>query len=273
MAVTRILAIGNSFSEDAAYYVHPMAEAAGAQVKIVNLYIGGCSLETHWRNIESGEAAYQYQLNGVNTERYVSVEEALGEEAWDYVVTQQASHDSGWLDTYTPFIGRMQAYIRQKAPSAELLLHETWAYETDSSHGAFMRYNRSQTEMFERLRHAYRKTGTGLRPADDSVRRGDSAAAWDRPVPLCAGRYVPVPGRFPYELSLRAVSVGLRLDGVSAASAAGGQRVCTVHCAGSGRKGGPGCPAGHPGRCGRSTGLSEEPPLPFGRGGSILRGF
>lgn len=142
MAVTRILAIGNSFSEDAAYYVHPMAEAAGAQVKIVNLYIGGCSLETHWRNIESGEAAYQYQLNGVNTERYVSVEEALGEEAWDYVVTQQASHDSGWLDTYTPFIGRMQAYIRQKAPSAELLLHETWAYETDSSHGAFMRYNR-----------------------------------------------------------------------------------------------------------------------------------
>ena len=130
MAVTRILAIGNSFSEDAAYYVHPMAEAAGAQVKIVNLYIGGCSLETHWRNIESGEAAYQYQLNGVNTERYVSVEEALGEEAWDYVVTQQASHDSGWLDTYTPFIGRMQAYIRLKAPSAELLLHETWAYET-----------------------------------------------------------------------------------------------------------------------------------------------
>ncbi|MFR1436556.1 MAG: DUF4886 domain-containing protein [Acutalibacteraceae bacterium] len=175
MAVTRILAIGNSFSEDAAYYVHPMAEAAGAQVKIVNLYIGGCSLETHWRNIESGEAAYQYQLNGVNTERYVSVEEALGEEAWDYVVTQQASHDSGWLDTYTPFIGRMQAYIRQKAPSAELLLHETWAYETDSSHGAFMRYNRSQTEMFERLRHAYRKTAQdcGLRmiPSGEVIQR------------------------------------------------------------------------------------------------------
>ena len=175
MAVTRILAIGNSFSEDAAYYVHPMAEAAGAQVKIVNLYIGGCSLETHWRNIESGEAAYQYQLNGVNTERYVSVEEALGEEAWDYVVTQQASHDSGWLDTYTPFIGRMQAYIRLKAPSAELLLHETWAYETDSSHGAFMRYNRSQTEMFERLRHAYRKTaqdcGLRLIPSGEVIQR------------------------------------------------------------------------------------------------------
>ena len=156
MATIRILAIGNSFSEDAAYYVHPMAAAAGAQVKIVNLYIGGCSMETHWRNMESGEAVYQYQLNGMNTDRYVSVEEALREEAWDYIVTQQASHDSGWLDTYTPFIGKMQAYIRQNAPSAELLLHETWAYEIDSSHEAFMRYNRSQTEMFERLRHAYR---------------------------------------------------------------------------------------------------------------------
>ena len=54
MGTVRILAIGNSFSEDAAYYVHPMAAAAGIDVKIVNLYIGGCSLETHWRNMESG---------------------------------------------------------------------------------------------------------------------------------------------------------------------------------------------------------------------------
>lgn len=175
MGTVRILAIGNSFSEDAAYYVHPMAAEAGIDVKIVNLYIGGCSLETHWRNMESGEAAYQYQLNGVNTDRYVSVEEALREETWDYIVTQQASHDSGWLDTYTPFIGRMQAYIRQKAPAAELLLHETWAYETDSSHGAFMRYNRSQKEMFARLRQAYRKIAAdyGLRliPSGDVIQR------------------------------------------------------------------------------------------------------
>ena len=72
-----ILAIGNSFSEDAARYLHQMAEAAGIETKVVNLYIGGCPLERHWQNIETGEAAYQYQLNGKATERMVSIDEVL----------------------------------------------------------------------------------------------------------------------------------------------------------------------------------------------------
>ena len=63
--------------------------------KVVNLYIGGCPLERHWKNMETGEAAYQYQKNGVLTERHISIEEALQEEEWDFIITQQASHDSG----------------------------------------------------------------------------------------------------------------------------------------------------------------------------------
>ena len=106
-----ILAIGNSFSEDATRYLHQMAEAAGIETKVVNLYIGGCPLERHWRNIETGEAAYQYQLNGKATERQVSIDEVLKEECWDYVITQQASHDSGWMDTYEPFLGLLLEYV------------------------------------------------------------------------------------------------------------------------------------------------------------------
>ena len=45
----KILAIGNSFSEDASAYIHQMAESAGYDVQIVNLYIGGCPLERHCR--------------------------------------------------------------------------------------------------------------------------------------------------------------------------------------------------------------------------------
>ena len=82
-----ILAIGNSFSEDATCYLHQIAEAAGIGTYIVNLYIGGCSLEQHWQNMISGEALYQYQENGAITERYVSIEEVLKERSWDYIVT------------------------------------------------------------------------------------------------------------------------------------------------------------------------------------------
>ena len=106
-----ILAIGNSFSEDATRYLHQMAEAVGIETKVVNLFIGGCPLERHWQNIETKEAAYQYQLNGKATERMISIDEALREEEWDYIVTQQASHDSGWMDTYEPFLGLILEHI------------------------------------------------------------------------------------------------------------------------------------------------------------------
>lgn len=158
-SMKNILAIGNSFSEDAARYLHQMAEAAGIETKVVNLYIGGCPLERHWQNIETGEAAYQYQLNGKATERMVSIDEVLREEKWDYVVTQQASHDSGWMDTYEPFLGLMLDHLKerlkQSSPQAEILLQETWAYEIGSSHANFMRYNRNQEEMYARLKRCY----------------------------------------------------------------------------------------------------------------------
>lgn len=155
MKTYKILAIGNSFSEDATYYLHKITTAAGIDTKVVNLYIGGCPLEHHWQNIESGERAYVYQLNGVITDRYVSIQEALAEEAWDYIVTQQASHDSGWAVTYEPFLGLLLEYIKKQVPGAEILLQETWAYEIDSTHGCFMRYHRNQKEMYEKLRECY----------------------------------------------------------------------------------------------------------------------
>ena len=147
----RILAVGNSFSEDATYYLHQILEIAGVENQVVNLYIGGCSLEKHWRNIEKNAREYQFQFNGTKTDRRVTVKEVLKEAKWDVIVTQQASHDSGWLDTYEPFLGKIVAYFRENAPEARLFLHETWAYEKSSDHESFARYNRDQQEMFDRL--------------------------------------------------------------------------------------------------------------------------
>ena len=47
----RILAIGNSFSQDATAMLQPVLAASGIQAEVVNLYIGGCPLERHWQNI------------------------------------------------------------------------------------------------------------------------------------------------------------------------------------------------------------------------------
>ncbi len=155
MKTLKVLAIGNSFSEDATRYVHQLAKAAGIETKFVNLYIGGCPLERHWKNIETNEAAYVYQLNGIITERRVSIDEALEEEAWDYITTQQASHDSGWMVSYEPFLGLIVEHLKEKVPAAKICLHETWAYEIDSTHVNFMRYNRNQQEMYDKLHACY----------------------------------------------------------------------------------------------------------------------
>ena len=155
MKTTKVLAIGNSFSEDGVKFLAQVAGAVGMDVKVVTLYIGGCPLERHWSNIETGEAAYQYEHNGVITERRTSIEEVLKEEKWDYIVTQQASHDSGWIESYEPFMGLIVEYLRREAPNTKLMLQETWAYEPDSTHANFMRYNRDQKLMYQKLHANY----------------------------------------------------------------------------------------------------------------------
>jgi len=151
----KVLAIGNSFSQDATACLHQTAAAQGIELTAVNLHIGGCSLETHWRNWEQETAAYELQINGQIAPGRFSIQEMLQSGDWDWIVTQQASHDSGWMDTYEPFLGQLVSQLRLNAPNARLLLHETWAYERDSNHGAFPRYHRDQQEMYQRLRRCY----------------------------------------------------------------------------------------------------------------------
>lgn len=173
MKTAHILAIGNSFSRDATAYLHDVCDSMGLSAFVVNLYIGGCSLERHWSNVEKNEHTYEYQENGTATDRYVSIADMLHRRSWDFIVTQQASHDSGWVDTYEPFAGLLFDYLRKEAPGAKLALQQTWAYEPDSTHGAFVRYNRDQQEMYQRSRAAYHavaeKNGVSLIPCGDVI--------------------------------------------------------------------------------------------------------
>ena len=58
----KILAIGNSFSQDAVeQYLYELANAEGIPVIIGNMYIAGCSLERHVKNARSNDSAYAYR--------------------------------------------------------------------------------------------------------------------------------------------------------------------------------------------------------------------
>lgn len=155
MKTIKILTIGNSFSRDATCYLHQFAKASGVETLVWNLYISGCTLEMHWENVEKCNSAYLLEINGYILERKVSIADALVANDWDYISIQQGSASSGWKETYEPFIGLLVSYIREKAPQAKLLMHETWAYDIASTHPYFLRYHRSQQEMFEKLLSCY----------------------------------------------------------------------------------------------------------------------
>ncbi len=154
----KILSIGNSFSQDAQTYLHDLAP----ELYCVNLYIPGCSLELHWHNAVNDKAAYMRQENGAESDEYVSIKTALLEEKWDIVTLQQASHDSGILVSFSPYIEQLSGYVTALAPQARQLIHETWAYEQGSSHEAFGRYENSQAQMYAQVHTAYHECAQRL---------------------------------------------------------------------------------------------------------------
>ena len=58
----KIIAIGNSFSEDAVENnLWELLDAAGIPAIVGNLYIGGCTLERHYNNSVADAPAYRYR--------------------------------------------------------------------------------------------------------------------------------------------------------------------------------------------------------------------
>ena len=150
-----ILAIGNSFSQDATRYLHQIAPADGVKLNIANLYIGGCSLERHYRNMLSAERAYELQYNGQLTGFQVSLQEALLNRAWDVVTLQQASPYSMDPDSYFPYITELYAYVKKCVPKAKILIHQTWAYEDGSDRLYNVAHFDTAAEMFAAVEDAY----------------------------------------------------------------------------------------------------------------------
>ena len=151
----KILAIGNSFSQDATAYLHQLAKSGGTDIKVGNLYIGGCSLERHHKNLRGNLCDYGYEINGHYVGEMLSLQAGLCVDNWDIITMQQASHFSGLPETYYPHITELSAYITKFAPNAKQIIHQTWAYESDSTHGAFPTYDRNQTKMYKMLQTAY----------------------------------------------------------------------------------------------------------------------
>ncbi len=164
----KVLMIGNSFADDTINYAYEIAKSAGIPVQnilIADIYIGGCSLATHWSNAQSNAPAYRFGLekegwfDGSSYQNW-TMEQAIKYADWDFITLQQNSGNSGGAASYS-CLQNLMNYVLDVAtdvennpnanPNVKLVWHQTWAYQQNSTSSAFATYNNDQMTMFNAI--------------------------------------------------------------------------------------------------------------------------
>jgi hypothetical protein len=208
-SIIRILAIGNSFSDDAVeHYLYGLAKAGGYKVIIGNMYIGGCSLETHWKNASENKDAYNYRKIDVNGNKTktpkVSLEAAIADEKWDFISFQQNSGNSGLFQTYQEPLPLLFNYVKERAKNSKVkyIWHQTWAYSQNHKNPKYEEnYQSDQMTMYKGIMEASTRvnqiakfdllipSGTAIQNARTSF-LGDNLTRDGYHLNLYIGRYV-----------------------------------------------------------------------------------
>jgi len=203
----KILAIGNSFSDDSLEYVYQLASGAGIQeIKLGILYIGGCSIDMHVGNAQYNRPAYDFRMNtqGVwNTTSGFRMKDALEGIEWDFIMFQQASGDSGVESSYEK-LGELIDYVEETAAGSPCLVwNMTWAYQPYTPmHPQFIRYDNDQMTMYKAIVDAVKSqvenrkeistiipTGTAIQNARTSF-VGDTLTRDGYHLNFLLGRYI-----------------------------------------------------------------------------------
>ena len=153
----KVLAIGNSFSNDTTHFLEDVAKAEGFETVLVgNLYISGCTLQTHALNADGNLPAYKFYMNYDGEWKTIedcTLEYALKNQDWDIITMQQGSTWSGKPETYEPHLTKLIEYVNENKtnPNARLAWNMTWAYQSDFEKDMFAQYARNQDVMYNAI--------------------------------------------------------------------------------------------------------------------------
>lgn len=190
--VIKVLAIGNSFSQDAVEtYLHELAAAAGVKMIVGNLYIGGAPLVLHIENIRGDKPKYSYRKIGVDGKKVTTpdtkISEALVDEDWDFISLQQVSGFSGIYSSYEESLPELYNYVLEHVNNPKelkVILHQTWAYQGDSDHKNFTKYDENQETMYAAISETSKKVMKlvdfdRIVPAGTAIQNGRSSFIGD----------------------------------------------------------------------------------------------
>ena len=192
-ATIKLLTIGNSFADNATRFLPQIAKSQGSELILFKANLPAADLARHAGPLEIALANPQakdgrpYATTAGTT---ISLIAALEKEKWDFVTLQQWSMMSFDPSTYEPAGGRLVRAVREHAPSAEILVHQTWAYRADDpwfTHAVpaptvVPNSPGSPEEMYRRLKSAYDQFAARydlrLLPVGDAFERARVAPRW-----------------------------------------------------------------------------------------------
>ena len=244
----KVLMIGNSYADDTINYAYEIARSMGIpeeNILIADIYIGGCSIATHWQNALNNEPAYRFGLEKEgwfdgNSYTGWTMEQAISYTDWDFITLQQNSGNSGIASTYK-HLQSLMSYVLDVAtdstvnpnanPNVKLVWHQTWAYQKDSGNSGFAAYGRNQQTMYDAIISATRseiltKDFAAIIPNGTAIQNGRTSFIGDSfsrddydHLDYGAGRYIAalnmvatLTGRDPASVSWRPLDSGFEFQ-------------------------------------------------------------
>ncbi len=178
----RILAIGNSYSNNATQYTEFILESMNTdvEVEVYSLYYAGCSLAQHVNFYTNQSQVYELfrkgsNVNGTNVK--VTMQDVFALYDYDYITVQQAPGRASTFSTYwseaNPYLTQLQDIIEANEPQAQIKVHQTWSFNHYCAIGNDPYYKDRSWEntklMFADIEDSYEQAAAKLGLTNDDI--------------------------------------------------------------------------------------------------------
>lgn len=129
----KILAYGNSFMMNTAFYLSSIANGCGVNLIVGDLYTGGTNLDDHYAALLNNNDVYGYMKweDGVRTVNQTGQTPMRGltDERWDAIIVHQYTP---WSEPFEPLLNRFINLIIEKIGYCpKIYINSTWAGHED----------------------------------------------------------------------------------------------------------------------------------------------
>ena len=154
----KALSIGNSFSADTMEHLPTIARSLGYKKMFFgNLYIGGCSIALHHRNLTEGIGDYKLYTSsgdGWTEAPGYKIGDAVKMEDWDFISIQHGSKNGSrysnteCYDLLPDLVNKVKALAPK---NAKILFNLAWAAEPYSNRQEITEWNGNKELLFKRM--------------------------------------------------------------------------------------------------------------------------